>query len=78
VFATAIHFHPRLIFASNAIAYQSGAYYWTLLNGKLLAFRANIRIAWKGMAVGNTLAYYDVATITPVKVLLEQAQGGSV
>jgi hypothetical protein len=30
------------------------------------------------MTVENTLAYYDMATITHVKVLLEQAQGGSV
>jgi hypothetical protein len=35
-----------------------------------LAVLTNSRLEWKGMAVANTLAYYNAATITGVKVLL--------
>jgi hypothetical protein len=37
-------------------------------NGRLLALPANIRLGWKRMAVANTLAYYNTAKVTPVKV----------
>ncbi len=36
--------------------------------GKLLALPANIRLGWKQIAVTNTLAYYDAATITAFKL----------
>ncbi len=37
------------------------------LHGKLQALLAKIRQEWKDMLVANTLAYYDMATITTVK-----------
>jgi len=39
-------------------------------NGRLLALPANIRLGQKLMAVANTLAYCDRATITPKKVFV--------
>ncbi len=39
----------------------------------MLSLTANIRLGWKGMAVINTLAYYDTA----VKGFIVQAQVGS-
>jgi hypothetical protein len=36
-------------------------------NGRLLALPANIRLAWKRMAVASTLAYYVTATVMTVK-----------
>ncbi len=36
-------------------------------DGKLLALCANIRLGWKGMAVANTLAYFDTAIIMTTK-----------
>ena len=41
-----------------------------------LGLPANIRLEWKSMEVGNTLAYYDMATITAVKSFIVQAPGG--
>jgi hypothetical protein len=38
-----------------------------------LALPANIRLEWKSMEVGNTLAYYVLATITAVKSFIVQA-----
>ncbi len=38
----------------------------------LLALPANIRLGWKGMAVTNALAYYDMATIMALKVFIVQ------
>jgi len=38
-----------------------------------LGLPANIRLEWKSMEVGNTLAYYDMATITAVKSFIVQA-----
>jgi hypothetical protein len=62
MFATAIHFHRRLIFAGKAGAYQSREPYKTPLG-----LPVNIRLGWKWMAVTNTLAYYDTATIMSLK-----------
>jgi hypothetical protein len=39
-----------------------------------LGLPANIRLKWKSMEVGNTLAYYDMATITAVKSFIVQAR----
>ena len=36
---------------------------------------AKVRLGWKWMAVANTLAYYDTATILPVKSFIVQAPG---
>ncbi len=38
-------------------------------NGRLLAFPSNLRLGWKGMAVANTVAYYNTATIGNVTQL---------
>ncbi len=67
MFATAIYFHPSITFASKTGAYQRVALMGLYSNGRFLAFPANIRLEWKWMAVTNTLAYYDTATITAVK-----------
>jgi hypothetical protein len=39
----------------------------------LLGLIANIRLGWKLMEAGNTLAYYDTATIKAVKSFIAQA-----
>jgi hypothetical protein len=41
-------------------------------NGGLLIGLSNIRQGWKLMAVANTLAYYEMATIMAVKSLIVQ------
>ncbi len=41
----------------------------------LLAVPTNIRLGWKRMAVVNTLAYYDMVTITVVKCFIVQGPG---
>jgi hypothetical protein len=38
-------------------------------NGRLIALPTNIRLGWKKMEKANTLAYYDTAIITVIKVL---------
>ncbi len=44
-----------------------------LSNVKLLTLPTNIRLGWKQIAVANTLAYYDRATITVVNSFIVQA-----
>jgi hypothetical protein len=39
------------------------------LKGRLLASPINIRLGWKGLAGTNSLAYYENAQLTAVKVL---------
>ncbi len=64
LFATAIDFHPSLIFAGlKPTRVESPAGF------QLLALTANI------MAVANKLAYYNSATITAVKSLIVEAPG---
>jgi hypothetical protein len=46
-------------------------------NGRIIALPANIRLGRKLMAVSNTLAYYDTATITAVKSFIIQTPGSS-
>jgi len=41
-------------------------------NGRLVTLPTNIRLWWHGIAVTNTLAYYDMATIT-TKFFIVQA-----
>ncbi len=43
--------------------------------GKLLALFANVRLDWNWMAVANTLAYNEMATITAFKFFIVQARG---
>jgi hypothetical protein len=43
-----------------------------LHSGRVPALSANIRLGWKRMAVTNTLAYYNTATITTVKRFIVQ------
>ncbi len=33
----------------------------------LLAFSTNIKLGWKWLAMANTLAFYNTATITTIK-----------
>jgi hypothetical protein len=43
-------------------------------NGRLLAAKpTNIRLGWKLIAVANTLAYYDMITITTEKSFIIRA-----
>ncbi len=42
-------------------------------NGRLLALPTNNVLGWKRMAVTNTLAYYDMATIKAVKSFIVRA-----
>ncbi len=44
-------------------------------NGRLLALPANVRLGWKGRPFTNTLAYYNIATITTVKSFIAQTPG---
>ncbi len=66
LFAATIHFHPSLILAGKAGAYQSGAFTGLHYNGRLLALPANIRLGWKLLVVANNLAYCDTANIKAV------------
>jgi hypothetical protein len=64
LFAMATHFHPSVIFAGlNPTRVEPPAGF------QLLVFTANI------MAVANTLAYYDSATITAVKSFKVEVPG---
>jgi hypothetical protein len=74
VFATAVHFHPSLIFASNAGGYQSEAScenpvycYATSLACKYLA-----RVELNGSGKHSELLY-DMALITALKRFIEQS-----
>jgi len=44
-------------------------------NGRLLALPTNDRFGRKLMAVANTLAYYDTASITAIKSFIMPARG---
>jgi hypothetical protein len=46
--------------------------------GRLLALPTNVKLGWDRMAVANTLAYYDEATITAVKTFIAQTSGANV
>jgi len=46
-------------------------------NGRLLALPINIILRWKRMALADTLAYYDTATITTVNSLIVDALDSS-
>jgi hypothetical protein len=46
-----------------------------LSNAMLLTLHTNIRLGCKEIAVANTLAYYDTATITVVNSFIVQASG---
>jgi hypothetical protein len=41
----------------------------------LLKMPAKVRLEWNCMVVTNTLAYYETATITAVKIFILQALG---
>ncbi len=40
--------------------------------GRLIAFPANIRLGLKWMGLANTVAYYEMVTITAVKSFIAQ------
>jgi hypothetical protein len=67
VFAYAIHFHPSLIFARKAGAYQR-----LHSHGRLLSLPENIGTV---NGISNTLAYCDTATKTAIKTWIVQAPG---
>ncbi len=76
MFATAIHLHPSLIIAGKA---RDLPLQWSPVGAPLWyvsALPANIRLG--EMAMANTPAYYDIATITAVKSFIVQALGLSV
>ncbi len=68
MFAASIHFLLRLIFVGKASVSKR-----TLL-WQAPALPANVRLGWKIVDVANTLAYYDIATFTVVKSVV-QAHG---
>jgi hypothetical protein len=68
-------FHLRLIFASKAGATEVEPLMVLQSNGRLLALPRNTRLWLHVMAVSNTLAYYDAATITVVKNYTAQGRG---
>ncbi len=57
--------YPSLTFADKDISYQSEAHYGA--PPSWWALPKNIRLGRKSIAVSNTLAYIDMATITTVK-----------
>ncbi len=68
--ATAISFHLSLLFAGKArslplvrVKFHSGSQ---------LVLPTNIRLGWKSIQVANTLAYYDTALITAIKIFIVQ------
>ncbi len=68
-FTTVIVISQNVIFTVMPGAYQSESLY---SNGRILALPENIRLGRKWLAAANTLAYYDTAKITPLKVLLRR------
>ncbi len=68
-------FHPRLVFASIAVAYHSGALTGLNPNGWLPVLLPNIRLGWKWLTLVNTLAYYNTTRIAAVKSFIVEAQG---
>ncbi len=73
MFATAVYFNPSLIFEDKARAYLCKPPYDG--NSRLLALPENVTLGWK-MAVSNTLAYFNTATIASVKSFVVQDPGG--
>jgi hypothetical protein len=71
VFANVSHFHPSLVFTSKGGAYHSGAPNGTLLLKLASTLARNIRLECKRLTLTNTLAYYNTARITAVKVLVQ-------
>jgi hypothetical protein len=70
-FATAIQFHPSLIFLGrNRILILE----WSPVMGSTLD-GSNIRLGWKWMVAMNTVAYYDTATITAIKGFIVMTLG---
>jgi hypothetical protein len=65
VLVTVSHFHPSLIFAGKAVAYQIKA---TKLHceDRLLDLHFKIGLGWKCPTITNTLAYYNAVIITAV------------
>ncbi len=62
------HFLLRLIFVGKA-----SVPYGTLL-WQAPALPANVRLGWKIVDVANTLAYYDIATFTVVKNIVQATE----
>ncbi len=69
-FAILSHFHPCLIFAVKAGAYQGRGHN---PNGRLPGLPPNIKLGWKKLSWTSTLAFYDKARITAIKSILERA-----
>jgi hypothetical protein len=72
VFITGIHYNSSLILVGKAGFHLNGNPYQSHSNSRLLALPGNISLVWMAMAVANTLAYYDIATITAVKSFILQ------
>jgi hypothetical protein len=69
VFPTRVQFHPSFIWEQGVEPTISVEFHNGLHSGRLPALPANVRHGWKGIEVANTLAYYDTANITALKVL---------
>jgi hypothetical protein len=46
-------------------------------SGRLLALLTNIRLEWRYMTVSNTIAYYDMITITFVPRFFNKKYGNN-
>jgi hypothetical protein len=66
-----------LVYLGKAGAYQSGATHGAQLK-RLALSHQKIRLGWKWLTLGNTLAYYDMAKIAAVKSFTVQVPGGNV
>ncbi len=71
MFATSIHFHLSLIFAGKARSLQSEL--CPVRGSTNLASKYKARVELTNRA--NTLAFYDTATITAIKIFKVQAPG---
>jgi hypothetical protein len=69
VFDASIHFHSCLLFTGKAWSLPE----WSLKGLNSLAFPQKYRLVWERVKVSNTPAYYDTATVTPVKCCLVYA-----
>jgi hypothetical protein len=73
VFATVTHFYPSLIFTGKARCLTLEL--CPVRGFTLVGLRTNIGLVWKRVAVANTLAYFDTATIKVVKSFIVQTPG---
>jgi hypothetical protein len=75
VFATVFPFHSIQYLQARQEPTQKKPQTGLHCKGRLIFLPVNIRLGWKWQTVKNTLAYYDVESITTVESFLVLAKG---